>query len=760
MAALNTKDFLISGRDVLAAHPDFKLIGRDADLEKLAGILLRRSAPNVLLIGPGGVGCSALCLGLRARKDDPTAPLDLVGKRIYWLDTDSLFASGDHTAINEGFQKMMRTLSRTETRDAILIVEDFRNFVDAARDSGSAHFINSMMREIKRGRFQAVFEARDDDLEVVLKTHADMNETFTTIDLLEPQDAALQEIVFGAAKHLSAFHKIRIEPDAIQTAIDLTSQYRLDGANLNRAQPARSLTLLDRALASYRQNAHSSPPVIQRHQAELERLERALANADDGQSQTALAQEKEKLEATLAGYRSEWDAAQAELRRLAEEQRKGEDLLRLLGDELDAQIEADDAKAKDDPDARDEAPPPKAEFFGLADRMRMAGGGSAEAAGIRSRIEEAEQVVGRNKQAFDDLTAKINATLELTPAEVYGEFSRISGIPTNRLNQDERQKLLNLADALKARVFGQDHAMNKLADGIIVARANLKEPNQPETAFLYCGPSGVGKTETAKALALILKDDERALARFDMSEYMEKHAVAKLIGAPPGYEGYEAGGILTNTVRRNPHLIILFDEIEKAHPDVFNVMLQVLDDGRLTDNRGLTVDFSQTVIIMTTNIGQSHALDENLTQEEAMAATLADLDDTYRPEFLNRFNGRENIVCFNKLELPTVELIVKHKIRQANAQVQAEHPGIDIVVDDATVSAICKAKYDPRIGARGIPGYLKAKLYPAIARSLFTQEGVAGRIQVAYDPEADEITASAPSQPSAEARTPELAAVP
>jgi len=314
------------------------------------------------------------------------------------------------------------------------------------------------------------------------------------------------------------------------------------------------------------------------------------------------------------------------------------------------------------------------------------------------------------------------------------------------LTEDERAKLMGLEANLGKRVFGQDEAVEKLSNQVLVSFAGLKDPNKPKGSFLFLGPSGVGKTEIAKAVTVELNGDERSLLRFDMSEYMEKHAVAKLIGAPPGYEGYEAGGILTNEMRRNPRRIILFDEIEKAHPDVFNVFLQILDEGRLTDNRGLTVSFGESLIMMTSNTGKDHFVNPNLTFEEAKVEALDDLDKFLPPELLNRFNGRQNIVCFNKLDLPVIELIARRDIGKLNAMVQTSNPGLSIEISAEDLSAMCAGHYKPVNGARGITGYIEGRIKPQIAKTVLFAGDTQGAIRITYDTEAQDVVMHPPHQ--------------
>jgi ATP-dependent Clp protease ATP-binding subunit ClpB len=725
--------FLIRGADYLESHRDFKLVGRDLELKRLSRILMRSKANSVLLVGPGGAGCTALCLGLEGSRKDPGTPFDIVNKRLFWLDTDGLFSSGNATTLNENFEKVLRQLSRYP--DTLLVIEDMRDFVDATRNSGCTHFINALMRAVDGHKFQAIFESRDSDLEVVLKCHSNMAELYTMLDLAEPDAESLRQIVREAVKALERHHNLPVDDEAVDAAIELTTKYRVRESSLSRAQPERSLNLLDRALTAYREQAHTKPRGLASKLAELaeavgalERNEKPAALA--GKDRKSLEALRVELGASITTIETAWKETQATLKKLHRSQTDGEEMIRSLEDQLEDQRkrEAESRAAHE----QEESAKPK-EFKSFS--MRAAAGGyeSEEVNRIKVEIDKVQAAVQREKAAFASLTAKINEGLRLKAEHVLTEFSQLSGIPANKLNQDERAKLLGLDETLAARVFGQDHVVSKLADAVRVARVGLKDPQKPQASFMFLGPSGVGKTELAKTLAAALHDDERALLRFDMSEYMEKHAVAKLIGAPPGYEGYEAGGILTNAMRRNPYVVILFDEIEKAHQDVFNVFLQVLDDGRLTDNRGLTVSFSEAIIIMTTNIGQSHFLNPALAFDDAAAETIKELDVHYRPEFLNRFNGRQNIVCFRSLGLPVIERIARREIDKLNERVRGQGRDLKILLSDESLAALCKDQYVPANGARGIPGYFATNIHPAVANAILETQSLCGTMEVLYD---------------------------
>ena len=376
--------------------------------------------------------------------------------------------------------------------------------------------------------------------------------------------------------------------------------------------------------------------------------------------------------------------------------------------------------------------PPESSTIKTFAQLASSGFDSPAVAGVKEKIRQVDGEIAANAGQHKNLVAIANKDLLLTRQEVIAEFSKISGIPANKLDENEIENLIKLESNLLSRIFGQDEVVRHVANSIKVAKVDTLEESGPAVSYLLLGPSGVGKTEMAKAIAQYVIGDEKALVRFDMSEYMEKHAVAKLIGAPPGYEGFEAGGILTNLVRKKPVGVYLFDEIEKAHPDVFNIFLQILSDGRLTDNIGRTVDFSD-IIIMTSNIGQSYYLDPNLSDEEAKKLATEELNRTYRSELLNRFNGRENILHFKRLPLEVIERIIHREIAKLNGSYRAR--GLEIEMSDVCISNFCRDHYDVIRGARGLPGYIKANMRPVIVNYILNNPNEKGMFHANYNVE-------------------------
>jgi ATP-dependent Clp protease ATP-binding subunit ClpB len=695
-------DHLITGTAKLAAHPDFKLIGRDAELSKLCSILARKHSSSVLLVGPAGVGATSLCMGLQAMKGMENPPFDIVSKSLFFLDVDEMFSSGDPNEIDAAFRRGLARMQKSV--EPVLIIEDAGDFVEACRAHGATHFINGVNGLIRDGKLQVILETCDGDASKVLAWHSEIREAYTILDVTEPEGQDLIDIVTAATEKLREHHGVAVNEDAIQTAVELTQKYRQAGGA--SAQPKRSIALLDRALASYRLAAHATPPQA----AELQRKIDAGA-AVPGDSDA------------LAAILSRHAARQAKLLKFHEGQKGAELEIVKLEEALE------ELRAKEAETPEEEAPSAAPAFARLTSGQ---GFGSRAEQEIVQRLASFKDALVEHKTAYEAVAAEMNADLELCRDTVVAEFARISGIPAAKLGEDEKAILRELEANLKGSLFGQDPAVEKVANAIKVSKVGRRNKDKPLAAFLHPGPSGVGKTEIAKQLARQLLGDAKALTRFDMSEYMERHAVSKLIGAPPGYEGFEAGGILTNAMRTNRNRVILFDEIEKAHPDVFNLFLQILDDGRLTDNIGRVAEFSDAIIIMTTNIGQPHFLDESISYDDAMDGCMLDLDDTYRPEFLNRFNGRQNIIGFQKLELDSIQKIIRREVDDL-ASSYAEH-GISVTFSDAEIATFCADRYEPRIGARGLPGMINSDLEPKIVNALLDQSAEDGAsFNITYD---------------------------
>lgn len=698
--------YLTTSAELLEQNPDFKLVGRGEDIKRLTSVLMRNKAASVILVGPGGVGTSALVMGLQSIKDDPDVPFDIVSKRIFWLNVDELFSTGNVEEINKGFAGVMNILKRTP--DSVLVIEDTRDFIEASRNNGCVHFVNSLNSLVKNGHTQVILEVRDPDIDMVLAAHSDMKQCYTIIDVNEPSGKDLNDIVNSVSVSLEKHHDISIDGDAIDAAIELTNKYRSRDASLSRAQPERSANLLDRALSTYRLDAHKRHP----------RVSYLLAS---GVSED---------DPRIVQLDAEFSRTQDRIKELFKLQRDGEEAIFNLEEQISAvKKEEEENPSITQENMEEDKITRRIQMFSNA--ARSGGFESPKVRELREKIRRYELVINENRAEFDALTESINSQLQLTRDHVLAEFSRLSGIPVSKLNENEKEKLRNLEQLLNNRVFGQSESIHKIANAIKVSRIGRRNGGKPQAAFLIMGPSGTGKTEVCKALAHALKDDEAALTRFDMSEYMEKHSVAKLIGAPAGYEGSERGGVLTNAMRQNPHRIILFDEIEKADPAVFDLFLQILSDGRLTDNHGRTVNFSESMVIMTTNIGQSFFLDTSLSSEESERLANIELDEIYRPEFLNRFAGRQNIVCFGRLDNDSIEKIVKRELNSLTSAYTEN--GVEIVFDDESVTAFVEDHYDPKHGARGLQGYIVANIEPLIVNMILENDLDSAKIDIVYN---------------------------
>lgn len=735
-------DYLIRGSDFLAQHPDFKLVGRDKELGEVSNVLMRKDANNLLLNGMPGVGVSSVVLGLQASKDDTKTPYDIISKRFYWLDTDALFSSGDAAKINEAFQKTLATLKRAP--DTVLVIEDTRGFLDGCRNNGVTNLINALMRELRSPDLQAIFQTRDADLSEVLKAHADLRDEFTLMEIKEPTPDALKEIAYAGAKQLEKYHGVKVSDEAVKSAIDLTNKYFIK--ELESGQPNRTFMLLEGALTALRHKAHTSPMELDALNQRASGIEDALAGKLNvaaeftGKSKAELEALKVETVADIAALNTTWEERQKKLRALYTDQRTGEEGIR----EIDAELEKERQKQedavkqyeKDKAEGKDSAAPTTTKAL----QFSMARGGidnSTERA-LKEKRAEWQRRVDDNRREFQALAGEVDANVELKPENVLAEFSRLSGVPVSRLGQDETTKLLNLETTLKKRIFGQDEPVAAVSKSVRRGRTGMKKANKPIGSFLFLGPSGVGKTELAKALAETLFGDETSLKVYNMSEYQEKHAVSTLIGAPPGYEGYADGGLLTNNMRRQPYVVNVFDEIEKGHKDIYDLFLQILDEGKLNDRRGLTASFANSINIMTSNIGAEFFLDEKLTFDQAKEKALAVLwnpdkeggGSGYRPEFLNRFTG---IFCFNRLGQPEIMMIADKTFKEINGWIAEK--GLSVSMDPQQKEDMCKNEYIARGGARSIMKFIENNITSDVADEMLRHPDETGTLKVAYDKE-------------------------
>lgn len=733
-------DYLIRGSDYLAKHPDFNLVGRDTELKEISNVLMRKEGNNLLLTGLPGVGVSAVVMGLQASKDKTTTPFDIVGKRFYWLDTDALFALGDSQKITEAFQKTLATLKRDP--DTVLVIEDSRGFIDGARNNGATNIINSLMRELRSPSLQAIFESRDTDLAEVLKAHADLRDEFTLKEIKEPDRAALMEMARSGASLLEQYHGVKITDEALKAAIDLTNKYHI--RELEAAQPKRTFMLLEGALTALRHKAHSHPLEVDGLNDRIAAVEAALSGKTPAPE--VAGKSKEELEAMrieaasqIAELNSSWEENQTKLQKLYKDQRKGEEEIRIIDrkieEERQKQIEAGKQLAENEKAGKDSEG--ETATRGLQFKLSKSGFKGTVEQGLHEERAAWVKLVADNKTQFKAIAQKINGNLELTQENVLHEFSRLSGVPVSRLGQDETTKLLNLEATLGKRVFGQTEPVKAVAEAVQRGRIGLKKANKPIGSFLFLGPSGVGKTELAKALAEALFGDEGSLKQYNMSEYQEKHSVSTLIGAPPGYEGYADGGLLTNNMRRQPYVVNVFDEIEKGHKDVYDLFLQILDEGKLADRRGLVSSFANSINIMTSNIGAEHFLDESIDFEEAKKRALAVLwnpdkengGSGYRPEFLNRFTG---IFCFNRLGEPELIMIADKNLKEINGWLAEK--GIKVTMDTESIKNMVKQEYIPRGGARSVQKYIEGNLTSGVTREILQNPERTGTLEAHYDP--------------------------
>ncbi|WP_308818008.1 ATP-dependent chaperone ClpB [Pseudonocardia alni] len=674
------------GQDLVAAARSGDrdpVIGRDAEIRRVVQILSRKSKNNPVLIGDPGVGKTAIVEGLAQRIARGDVPEGLRDRTVVALDMGLLVAGAKYRGEFE--ERLQAVLAEVRAADGrvLLFLDELHTVIGAGAAEGSMDAGNMLKPMLARGELHMIGATTLDEYRTRVEADAALARRFQPVHVDEPTVEDAVSILRGLRERFEVFHGVRIQDAALIAAATLSHRYLTE-----RFLPDKAIDLVDEACARLRTEIDSMPAEldgITRAVLRLEIEETGLAQEDDPASRARLDQlraELSELRARADAMRAQWEAERQAIRRVQELRA---DLERVRREVEEAERDYDLNRAAE------------LRYGELADLER------------RLRSEEARLT---DKQGERRLLREVVTTDEI--AEI---VSLWTGIPTARLTEGEREKLLRLDEVLHERVVGQDEAVQAVADALIRARSGVKDPRRPSGSFLFLGPTGVGKTELARSLARALFDSEDNIVRLDMSEYQERHTVSRLVGAPPGYVGHDEGGQLTEAVRRRPYAVVLFDEIEKAHPDVFNTLLQVLDDGRLTDARGRTVDLRNTVIIMTSNIGSQHLLDgvtaDGQLKPDARDLVLAELRAHFRPEFLNRV---DDTVLFTPLTPAQIERIAELLVGDLGRRLGAR--GLELEVSPAALAHIARAGYDPVYGARPLRRYIAHEVETGIARAL------------------------------------------
>ena len=661
------------------------VIGRDSEIRRVIRILSRKTKNNPVLIGEPGVGKTAIVEGLAQRIVRGDVPEGLKDKTIFTLEMGSLLAGAKFRGeFEERLKAVLNEVSKSDGR-IVLFIDEMHTIVGAGKAEGAIDAGNMLKPMLARGELRCIGATTLNEYRQHVEKDAALERRFQTVLVDQPNVEDTISILRGLRERFEIHHGVNIRDEAMVQAAVLSNRYVAD-----RFLPDKAIDLVDEACAMIRTELDSMP-------AELDEVSRRVLQLEI--EETALKQEKDKTsQDRLETLRKELGNARDKMetiKRQWENERKGIDDVRVLREKIES-TRAEMERAE------------RAYDLNLVAELKH---------GKLPKLEAELEALEQSERKEDAILKE-----EVTAEEIAEIVARWTGVPVTKLIEGEREKLLRLQNILHERVIGQQEAVDAVSEAILRARAGIKDPQRPIGSFLFLGPTGVGKTELAKTLAESLFDSENNVIRIDMSEYMEKHSVARLLGAPPGYVGYEEGGQLTEAVRRKPYSVILFDEIEKAHPDVFNVLLQLMDDGRLTDSQGRTVDFKNVVVIMTSNVGsrylQDHLMEEEIP-ESARESVLADLRDHFRPEFLNRV---DDIVLFKPLSLEEITSIVDLLLNSLNRRLKDRK--VSITFTTAAKKWIGEKGYDPTYGARPLKRFLQKQVETRLARAL-----VAGEIE-------------------------------
>lgn len=680
------------GQDLVALAKSHKLdpvIGRDEEIRNVILILSRKTKNNPVLIGEPGVGKTAIAEGLAQRIVRGDVPNSLKDRKVFSLDMGALVAGAKYRGeFEERFKAVLNEVKKSEGR-VILFIDELHTIVGAGKTEGSMDAGNLLKPMLARGELHCIGATTLNEYRQYIEKDAALERRFQPVMVDEPSVEDTIAILRGLKERYEVFHGVKIQDQALIAAAVLSNRYISD-----RFLPDKAIDLVDEACAMVRTEIDSMPTELDEISRRI--MQHEIEEAAVKKDSDPLAQEHLKqIQKELANERAQFKE------RKAKWENEKNTIGKVRG--LRAQIEQVNAEIE------------KAErVYDLNKAAELKYGRLPEL----TKQLKAEEAAAEKTQSADDSLLHDRVTDE----EIAKIVGRWTGIPVARLMESEREKLLRLEDILHQRVVGQDEAVKKVSEAILRSRAGIQDPNRPIGSFLFLGPTGVGKTELAKALAQALFDDEKNMVRIDMTEYMEKYSVSRLIGAPPGYVGYEEGGQLTEAVRRHPYSVVLFDEVEKAHPDVFNILLQVLDDGRITDSQGRTVDFKNTIIILTSNLGSSYILEginsDGSISEEARKQVGALLKRQFRPEFLNRL---DEIVFYRPLTRGEIHRIVDLQI--ADLQRRLKEKQLSVELTDAAKDFIVSSGYDPVYGARPLKRFIQSNLETLIAKEI-----IAGRL--------------------------------